>query len=561
MTTPYKKHLQFLKDKLQAAKKQNPIHQDGSRLEHGIAHTQAHRKWSRRGFLKGLGIAGGMSMMLGKTSISTAAPSPFLKVLNEAETDRVLVLIRLKGGNDGLNMVVPTFDYGTYSSLRPTIAIPSNNILPLNDEFGIPNYMNPLQSLWQEGQMKVVNSVGYPNQNLSHFRSSDIWASASDANEVVQDGWLGRYLSGEYPDYLTNPPAVPPAVQIGGSGNLVFKEGLNNLSVVVNNPEQLFEIAQNGALYDTQDVPDCLVGDQLSFLRTVANTTFAYAGVIKDAYDAGSNSVAYTTQLGNQLSLVARLIKGNLGTKLFMVELGGFDTHANQNNAHPDLMNNLANAVNEFFADLEAANLADKVLAMTFSEFGRRIAQNGSNGTDHGAAAPLMLFGGGLNGNGFVGTAPDLQDVDEVGNLKFHTDFREIYATIMENWLCIDGETVNDVLGQNFNRISELGLTCSGVTSIDKSQKLSIEHQARYPFNGSREVLIHYTLPHSAHVRLDIHNLAGQLVLTLVNDFQLAGRHQAVFNPNVSAKFLPSGQYVYRIEAGRQAVSRSILIQ
>ncbi|MEZ4883746.1 MAG: DUF1501 domain-containing protein [Chitinophagales bacterium] len=543
-------NLDQLKSKLKAAKKQ-----DGSSLQHGLAHEQAHRQWSRRGFLKGLSIAGGVSMLLGKTPINAATPSPFLKALAEAETDRILVLIRLKGGNDGLNMIVPTFDYGTYSSLRPTIAVPTSNLIALSSEFGIPNYMNPLQSLWQKGQMKVVHSVGYPDQNLSHFRSSDIWASASDSNEVVQDGWLGRYLSGEYPDYLTNPPAVPPAVQIGGSGNLVFKEGLNNLSVVVNNPEQLFEIAQTGTLYDTQAVPECLVGDQLSFLRAVANTTFIYADVIKNAYDAGTNNMDYSTELGQQLSLVARLIKGNLGTKLFMVELGSFDTHANQNNQHPNLLNSLAGGIHDFFADLEAADLADKVLAMTFSEFGRRIEQNASGGTDHGAAAPLMLFGGGLNGNGFLGTPPNLQDLDEVGNLKFHTDFREVYATILENWLCVDGETVNNLLSYDFNRISDLGLDCTDATSIAASQRPTIEHQARYDANGL--IFIHYTLLQSAHVRLDMYNLAGQIVETLVNDYRLSGTHEAVFRPSMG---LAVGQYIYRIEAGGQAVSRSIVL-
>ncbi len=541
--------LALLKSKIKASKKQK-----GSRLADGTAHEQAHRQWSRRGFLKGLGIAGGMSMVLGKTPVSAATPSPFIKALNEAETDRILVLIRLKGGNDGLNMIVPTFDYGTYSSLRPTIAVPNNNLTALSSEFAIPNYMNPLQSLWQEGQMKVVHSVGYPNQNLSHFRSSDIWTSASDANEIVQDGWLGRYLGSEYPDYLTNPPAIPPAVQIGGTGNLVFKEGANNLSVVVNNPQQLFDIAQNGALYDTQAVPDCLEGSQLSFLRTVANTTFVYAEVIKNAYDAGVNQVDYGTELGQQLSLVARLIKGNLGTKLYMVEMEGFDTHANQNNSHPNLMNSLAGGLHDFFADLEAAGLGDKVLAMTFSEFGRRIEQNASDGTDHAAAAPLMLFGGGLNGIGFVGTAPDLEDVDEVGNLKFHTDFREIYATVMENWLCIDGETVDSVLGQNFNRMEGLGLDCLGSTSIGEISKPAIKHEARYDGNG--RVFIRYNLPYSAHVRLDIHNLAGQVVETLINDYQLSGEHQTVFYPH--SIHLPIGQYIYRIEAGGQAVSKMI---
>ncbi len=531
--------------------------QYGSSLQDGFAHHMAHRQWSRRGFLKGLGIAGGMSMLLGKTPISATTPSPFMKALSEAQTDRVLVLIRLKGGNDGLNTIVPVGDYGTYSSLRPTVAIPKSDLIGLSPEFGIPNYMGSLQELWQGGQMKVVHSVGYPNQNLSHFRSSDIWATASNANEVVQDGWLGRYLSDEFPDFLTNPPAIPPAVQIGGTGSLVFKEGLNNLSVIVNNPEQLFEIAQNGALYDTQAVPECLVGDQLSFLRSVANATFIYAGIIKEAYDAGANSVDYSTQLGQQLSLVARLIRGNLGTKLYMVELEGFDTHANQNNFHPNLVNNLSEAVSDFFADLESAGLADKVLAMTFSEFGRRIEQNGSNGTDHGAAAPLMLFGGGLNGNGFVGTAPDLEDLDNVGNLKHHTDFREIYATLLENWLCLDASTVDGVLGENFDRIGDLGLDCTGIVSAEEAQKPSIRHEARYDKNG--EILLHYTLPYSTHVRVDIHNLSGQLVQTLVNDYQLSGTHQVTFAP--SNYRLPIGQYLYRIVANGTAVSRSVFVR
>lgn len=524
----------------------------GSALEHGEAHEQDHIRRSRRNFLRSIGITGGVSLMAGGMPL-TALKGAFLEMaLANSPTDRVLVLIRLKGGNDGLNTIIPVFDYGTYQSLRPGIRVPPANIIPLDSAFGMPQWMGELSPLWQEGRMKVVHGVGYPDQNLSHFRSSDIWASASNANVLDESGWLGRLLVEQYPDYLSNPPAVPPAVQIGGVGNITFMDDDNvNLSVSVTNPDDLAEIARLGQLYDVDMLPDCFHGEQLGYLRVVANSTFIYAQAIKNAYDNSTTNATYQDgALWRQLALVARLIKGGLGTKLYMVTLDGFDTHAGQNNNHPALLAQLAGAVNAFYTDLAAGDRDGDVLCMTQSEFGRRPEQNASQGTDHGAAAPLFLFGSGLNGSGFVGTAPSLQNLDNDGNLQFSTDFRRIYATVLENWLCIDAATVDGVMGQQFNRLP-LGLDCVS-TGIAGDAAPGIRHEVRY-ISGS-QVVIAYHLPSAATVRVEVFNILGQPVATLVNAYQSQGHHEVEFFNSR----LPSGQYVYRISAGRSAVSRSM---
>ena len=220
--------------------------------------------------------------------------------------------------------------------------------------------------------MKVVHGVGYPQQNLSHFRSSEIWASGADTY-FEPTGWWGRYYEHLYPDYLINPPEIPPAIQIGSIGNLIFDGQETNYAFSVANPEQLEDIAENGQLHDLMNLPDCVYGDKLFFMRSTTNTTFTYASVINDAYTSSTNQAPYSNeQLANQLKIVARMIKGNLGTKVYMVTLGSFDTHANQPDAHRTLLEDLGDTLKNFYTDLEAAGMQEKVLAMTISEFGRR---------------------------------------------------------------------------------------------------------------------------------------------------------------------------------------------
>ncbi|RMF22761.1 MAG: hypothetical protein D6765_13940, partial [Bacteroidetes bacterium] len=182
----------------------------GSALEHGSAHTEDHRRWSRRAFIRSLGLAGGGAALVGGLPVRAFGASPLSLLLGQNFSDHILVIIRLAGGNDGLNTFVPLYDYDTYANLRPTLRIPESQLIQLDGDFGMPNFMQSLNPLWQEGRMKVVNTVGYPGQNLSHFRSTDIWDSASDADVLEDSGWLGRVITQQYPDLITNPPETPP---------------------------------------------------------------------------------------------------------------------------------------------------------------------------------------------------------------------------------------------------------------------------------------------------------------------------------------------------------------
>lgn len=527
----------------------------GSALQHGEAHENHHKRWSRRHFIRNMGLGSG-ALLFGKVPIWASAGAALDSALGELQTDRILIWLRLKGGNDGLNMVIPIFDFGTYQSVRPNIHIPQNQTLDLNGEIAIPQVMQSAYDLWEKGQMKVVQNVGYATQNLSHFTSTDIWGSAQTDNNELVSGWMGRYLDGIYPGFIENPPEDPPAIQVGGAGSLFFRnEEEVNLGTVLNNPEQLAQIAQNGQAYDPIDVPDCYYGEQLSYLRTVANTTYQYAGVINKAYESGSNQVEYRSAFGSQLAIVARLIKGGLNTPFYIITLDGFDTHASQQQLHPLLLQTLAEAVQDFFADLTAGGQEQRVLAATFSEFGRRIEQNGSMGTDHGAAAPLMLFGPELAGNGVVGDNPDLDDLDPVGNLKFSTDFRQVYATLLENWLCVDPTTVNNVLGDNFTRIPELGISCS-ITSSRPEPRYFAELTHSY-FYQDGQLVIQYDLPESLPVRVRLFAVNGKQLAMPLNNMQMAGKQQLSWNIPLG---WPTGLFIYTIEAGPYRASGKAII-
>lgn len=523
------------------------------------AHDQEHATWNRRSFIQALGLAGAGSIMLGGTNVSASASSPLSVALSQSENDNILVIIRLKGGNDGLNTIVPLYDYDTYANLRPTIRHQENELLSLSPDFAIPSYMNALESVWGEGNMKVVHGVGYPDQNLSHFRSSDIWAS-TDAINVEPTGWWGRYFEDLYPDYLINPPQVPPAIQIGSIGNLIFEGTNSNYAFAVANPEQLSTIAQTGELHDLENLPECVYGDQLLFMRGQTNTTFTYAQVINDAYTASSNQAPYLQNpLSNQLAIIARMIKGGLGTKVYMVSLDGFDTHADQVGRQRTLHEDLANSIKHFYEDLATAGYDDKVLGMTISEFGRRPYENGSNGTDHGAASPTFLFGGGLNGNGFVGSHPDINAAawDNNNNLVPSTDFRDLYASVLTDWFCLEPSIVNTVLLNDNYQSLDLGLNCQGLYTPEFSNVSYFNHVATYKDNRT---FIELHLQNTAHVEVKLFNIIGQEVVSLGNEILHPGKHRIDVKARANTR-LANGQYIYRIHTQGQYYSKSILIK
>ena len=523
------------------------------------AHDQEHATWNRRSFIQALGLAGAGSMMLGGTNVSATVPSPLSVALSGSENDNILVIIRLKGGNDGLNTVVPLYDYDTYSNLRPTIRHQENELLSLSPDFAIPNYMNALEAVWGEGNMKIIHGVGYPDQNLSHFRSSDIWATA-DAINIEPTGWWGRYFEDLYPDYLINPPEVPPAIQIGSVGNLIFEGASSNYAFSVANPDQLANIAQTGGLHDVVNLPECVYGDQLLFLRAQTNTTFTYAEVINDAYTSSSNEASYIQgTLSDQLAIIARMIKGGLGTKVYMVSLDGFDTHADQVNKQRTLHEDLANSIKHFYEDLASAGYDDKVLGMTISEFGRRPYENGSNGTDHGAASPTFLFGAGLNGNGFVGAHPDIDASawDNNNNLVPSTDFRDVYASVLTDWFCLDPSIVNTILLNDTYQTLNLGFNCQGLNTSDFANVSRFSHVATYRDNRT---FIEINMQNSAHVEVKLINILGQEMVTLCNEILIPGNHIIDVKARANTR-LAYGQYIYRINALGQFYSKSILIK
>lgn len=518
-------------------------------------HHEEHEAWSRRTFLQALGIASAGGFALGGSQISSAMASPITAALAASTNDRVLVMIRLKGGNDGLNTIVPINDHALYASRRPNIAIPTSNLYNLNADYGLPNYMSALQSRWGNGQMKVVHGVGYQGQNLSHFSSSDIWAT-TDAANITETGWMGRFFENEFPNFILTPPAIPPAIQIGSLGNLAFTGIQTNYAFSVADPQQLYNLAQNGWQHDAANVPPCTYGDQLGFLRTTTNTTFAYAGVINTAYQASTSQASYGNyDFAKQLAIVARLIKGQLGTKVYMVTLDGFDTHSNQSSRHQQLMERLANTIDAFYTDLAGFGNQDEVLCMTISEFGRRVEQNGSAGTDHGAASPMMLFGGGLNGNGFVGTHPSLSNLDANGNMIHTTDFRAVYSTIMKDWMCIPATTVDQaMLNGNYN-VLNLGFNCATAGLVDVAAR-DLTH---FIINNGDRVLLHFTMNEGRKMDIRIYNFLGQEVGMLANEYYLAGTHDIDIKNTLQTR-LAAGQYIYSIKTQGQQFSNQFMV-
>ena len=548
-------------------------------------HDQEHKAWSRRSFLQAMGIAGSGSMMLGANMLTASGPSPLTAAIAAAETDKILILIRLSGGNDGLSTVIPMEQYDSYANARPNIYIPESKVLKLTDEFGVPSYMTGLEPMWGDGQFKAVHGVGYQNQSLSHFTGSDIFANTdltTTGFQGLNTGWMGRHFENIYPDYLINPPAAPAAIQIGQFGSLVFQGDETNYAFVTSNIDQLEEIAESGLQYSLDDTlfGNCMYGDQLKFLRGVANTTYEYSGLINEAYERGQNQVEYQDNgFARQLALLARLIKGNLGTKVYMISMGGFDTHGNQPLAHERLMTNLSVAIDNFYDDLGFTQQDDKVLSMTFSEFGRRIFENGSNGTDHGKAAPTLFFGSGLNGSAFVGDHPTLDNPDGRGNLEYTMDFRDLYATVLAEWLCVDIPLVEQHLLNHPYAPVNLGFNCSGIdfpdivysdgdptlptteptepTPFDPELLEAIVHKPFYPTDSTPSIYLE--MPFSAHVDIQLYNILGQNVGTVFNEMMFEGSTEINIRERMTSH-LATGKYIYRINVQNQKMSKSVMV-
>jgi len=370
--------------------------------------------------------------------------------------DNILVVLEMTGGNDGLNTVIPYAD-DLYHKARPTLRQTKNDVIRLDDHVGLHPAMRGFRPMWDQGQLAVVQGVGYPNPQRSHFESMDIWQSANPRGTTA-NGWLGRTAvergddSGGISILHIGPGRLPLAVTGAPGGGAVTVSGQDSFHLELGGGQAAQQKVRR-RLLDELAAPTGKAGENelVSFVQRQQVQTLTAVEQLRELLE-GPNAVSRQgSGLGQKIQLIAGLVAKGFGTRIFYVSLDGFDTHAFQGSPHSNLLAELANSVGAFFQALKATGHDRRVRLMTFSEFGRRVKENGSRGTDHGAASCLFVAGPSVRG-GVVGQHPSLSDLD-ADDLKFHTDFRRLYATLLDGWLGCDSKAV---LGGNWDHVKEL---------------------------------------------------------------------------------------------------------
>jgi uncharacterized protein (DUF1501 family) len=428
---------------------------------------------TRRVFLqKGLtllAVTPTIPAFLDQTVMAIAQPQDVKRTQQANGKDgKILVVVQMSGGNDGINTVVPWAD-PTYHRARPSLAHNEKEVLKLDSYVGLHPSLGPLKSLYEDGRMSVIQGVGYPNPNRSHFRSMDIWHSAAPEKELTTDGWLGRYFDNQCAGCdphvgVSIGEQLPLAMRGDRITPLSFERPENYRYQGRDKDDYLklnkIDLSKAPPAPSTQPAPaiakpmaknkqiQVTPADQLDFLhRTAMDAQVSSDDILRMV--RGHDAAGYPNgEFGTGLRTVAAMIGGGLPTRVYYVSLGGFDTHANEKGRHDQLMQQFAQGVSAFMKDLKQQGNDDRVLVMTFSEFGRRVEQNASGGTDHGTAAPMFVFGKPLK-RGLLGRYPSLTDLDH-GDLKYTVDFRSVYATVLQDWLDAPSKPI---LGQQFKTL------------------------------------------------------------------------------------------------------------
>ena len=391
----------------------------------------------RREFIKNSALASSLFMV----------PS-FVKAFEDVAKNSLgfkkLVIVQLAGGNDGLNTIVP-YNNDIYYRERPRLAIKKEAVLKINEDLGFHKNMAPLKNLYDQGYLSIINNVGYPDPNRSHFRSTDIWHTGSDANEYLDTGWLGRFID-------INGKKPYAGIEVDDSLSLIMK-GKDINGIATQDPRILFNTTQTPYFKK-------IVKEQSDAHLSEHNLGYLYKTMIeanssaKHIYDTSKTFKTKLEYPGNpfckQLKTTAELINSGLDSKVYYVSMGGFDTHFNQDQRQNQLLDVYSKSMEVFVKDLEQNDTFKDTLILTFSEFGRRVKENGSKGTDHGTANNIFLIGKNLKKAGFYNELPDLSDLDSNGDLKYSVDFREVYATILNNWMEVDDKKI---LNKSFSKL------------------------------------------------------------------------------------------------------------
>ena len=477
----------------------------------------------------------------------------FKRFNNDPFENRKLVLIQLHGGNDGLNTVIPMEQYSTYQTFRSNIAIPDtgnrsyiplDNSMPIPDQVGLHPDMPAVKALYDEGKVSLIQGVGYENTNQSHFRSRDIWFMGGGYDEYKNSGWMGRYLDHIYPDYPDSYPTTempdPLGLEIGYTVSLGYHRSLGiPVALATADPENFSDLIAGLGGPNPDTIPDNYYGDELQYVMDLYANANTYAQQLQDRYNAGANYVVYPMDniqsypgeapqqyienpLGWQLATVARLIHGGCKTRIYLVRIGGYDTHDGQvidsdptRGIHSALLYHLSNAVKAFMDDLAASGYEEEVMAMTFTDFGRRPFSNASFGTDHGTAAPVFIFGKGVQ-PGVIGTNPDLNDLDDTNNLKIQNDYRQIITSLLCDWM---GADLDALTAAEFDSFADQKLPVvhpdysDPITSVDPIATAALTAKV---FPNPAVDVINYTL-HS-EVRIDatlaVYDLLGRKLIS-----------------------------------------------
>ncbi len=537
----------------------------------------------RRSFLRNIGLASLGPLLLNNIPVSAMSRTGQLQNLAGSSTNgRVLVLIQLHGGNDGLNTLIPLNQYNHYRNIRANIAIPESgarkyigldSTLGDAQQLGLHPDMKSFKSLYDDGLASVIQNVGYENINGSHFRSTDVWFMGGGYDDYYDSGWTGRYLDSIYPNYPDSYPNSempdPLGLEIGSSVSLAFHSGKGSpTGIAVEDPSQFYDLITGVGGMMPESVEGSYYGKELQWIMDVENKSNEYAGRLKEVYERGRNSSSADYPGGNlagQLKVISRLLSGGSKTKVFLARITGFDTHNKQTNAsdpttgtHANLLSQLFDSVKAFQDELKDLGLADQVLTATFSEFGRRAYSNGSNGTDHGTAAPLFVFGKQVN-PGIIGNNADLTDLDD-GNLKYKHDYRQVFGTILKDWMEADTNTLEKTKFTAFAEETlpiihkqEAGAVPAAKTFVD--ERFRVENV--FPNPASTHIDVIYYLEATTPLDIKIIDMNGKTIAHQEWEARGRGKHKTrLMLPNT-----PNGVHVLVWQAGEYKITKQIMVE
>ena len=474
--------------------------------------------------------------------------------LSSFEDDNIVIIIEMFGGNDGLNTIIPIYN-DEYYNLRPQLGIPESVAVRYQNT---DIYMHPalvnnivndgLMGLMDTGRLAIIEGIGYQPTNLSHFRSRDMWYSGyvtDDPNERLLEGWLGRFIARKLPEYPLVIPEHPVAIQMAGTLSMLLKTSIGDMGIALTDPDSFYELGQDLAPKEDMKTGDSAFDKEFNFVHVIARQSEMYSKAVKEAYDKGKEmiKVDYSDGLAQKLKLISQLIAGGLKTKVFYVKLSNFDSHAQQANTdyitgqHPILLNQVATAISEFLDDAMKQGWADRVVGFTMSEFGRRAYDNGSRGTDHGAASIQFAFGNYVNG-GYYGEKPDLTKLDEDGNVVNQFDFRRTYTDFLQTWLGASKDDIEAVFKEPFLPIGVLKERVASVENDLKFNRTGLIGISPVPSHGN--INISFTLKKGSQTELNIFNQLGMVKKQLHTGYMEAGMHNYSCNINTSGTYICS---------------------